>query len=205
MIKYVIGPALTGAAYLAGMIYGSSAEQLVGKPVGTVYSAMAKAAAANARDGEMRFDDGSVVPYSLSYEGTPDQRLLVRMATNGKQAAEADIDFAPQADGQTTLMILRVHADNSVLREAFANTPKARIGYAPDWMLNIAMKAVLKQAAADIEAGKTVGAPVASMGGDPRAGWTDQQRKWADDWQQYNATRPAIDPGQAAQNYLAGQ
>jgi hypothetical protein len=208
MLKYVIGPVLTGVAYLAGSIYGASAEQLIRKPPGEVYSALTQAAAGVAPDSVMRFEDGSSVPYRFSYEGEPDRKLIVRLATKGHQAVETELLFTPQEAGAATLVTLRVHADRTVLREDFAGTPKARLGYAPDWLFNLALKAPLRTAAEMIEKGAPVADPMAPMAGggaDNRAGWTDQQKQWAQEWEQYIATKPAVDPDQAAEDYLSGR
>jgi hypothetical protein len=59
-----------------------------------------------------------------------------------------------------------------------------------------------------IEKGAPVADPMAPMAGggaDNRAGWTDQQKQWAQEWEQYIATKPAVNPDQAAEDYLSGR
>ena len=91
----------------------------------------------------MRFDEGPEVPYKLTIERTPGERLVAHLMLDGRQGAEADIMFTPQDDGDATLMTARVRADRAVLREALAGTSKARLGYAPDWMFNLTLKPLL--------------------------------------------------------------
>ena len=51
-------------------------------------------------------------------------------------------------------MVARIHSDHTVLRTALAGTNKARLAYAPDWMLNLAMRPLLQQLATQIEQAK---------------------------------------------------
>lgn len=205
MLKFVLGPVLIGALYLAGSIYGASADQLVRKDPGTVYAAVYRAIDANAKNGTMRFDGAErPIPYTLQVDGTPDRSINVKVLIEGRQAAEAQTTLTPEDSGQSTLLSVRVDADNAVLREALAGTSKAKLAYAADWMFNIGLKKPLKQLAAEIEQGGAVGA---SMGDylSP-ADWESQlpvnQREQVQEWRQYEATRPTTDPNAAARAYL---
>ena len=154
MLKFLIGPVLMGTGYLAGSYYGSDAEQLVHKSPEVTYAGVEQALDNVRPSGTTFFDGGTPIPYEMKVDHTPDQRLVVTLLFNGQQGAEADITFTPRNDGKDTLIATRIHADRSVLRTALAGTDKARLAYAPDWMLNLTMKPVLKQVAEQIEQGE---------------------------------------------------
>ena len=94
-----------------------------------------------------------------------------------------------------------------MLRTALAGTDKARLAYAPDWMLNLTLKPVLKQVADQIEQGQAATFQGMSEG-EAEAQWennlSDDQKKDVAEWRQYDATRPAVDPNADAQNYANG-
>jgi hypothetical protein len=119
---------------------------------------------------------------------------------------DTSIRLTPQDNGQSTLMTVKVHTDHAALREALAGTPKARLGYAPDWMLNLTARPVLQKLAAQIESGEALGDPM--QGFQSEADWEsslppDQQQK-IQQWRQYDAARPTTDPNADAQRYLSG-
>jgi hypothetical protein len=126
---------------------------------------------------------------------------------NGQQRAEADITFTPRNDGKDTLIATRNHADRSVLRTALSGTDKARLAYAPNWMLNLTMKPVLKQLADQIEQGEAATFQGMSEG-EAEAQWennlSDGQKQDVAEWRQYDATRPAVDPDADAQQHMNG-
>ena len=207
MIKFLIGPVLMGAGYLAGSYYGSDVEQVVHKSPSVTYSAVETALGNVRQSGTTSFDGGTPVPYEMRVEHSLDERLVVTLLFNGQQGAVADIAFAPRNDGKDTLIVTKIHADRSVLRTALAGTDKARLAYAPDWMLNLTMKPVLKQLADQIEQGQA--ATFQGMtDGEAEAQWennlSDSQRQDVADWRQYDATRPAVDPDAAAQQHMNG-
>ena len=203
MLKFLIGPVLTGAAYAAGSYYGADAEQLVHKSPSATYDALDQALENIRTSGMTSFDGGTPVPYEIKVDRTPDQKVVIHLLFSGKQGAEADIDLTPQNDGNSTLMTARIHADRSVLRTALAGTDKARLGYAPDWMLNLSFKPLLQQLAAQIEAGQLARFDGMSEG-EAEAQWennlSDDERNEMAEWRQYDATRPVVDPDAAAQN-----
>ena len=93
-------------------------------------------------------------------------------------------------------MTVRIHSDHAVLREALAGTSKARLAYAPDWMLNLTARPLLRQIAGQIEQGQAVGDPM--HGFQSQADWEaslppDKQRQMQE-WRQYDASRPMTDP-----------
>jgi len=207
MIKFLIGPALMGAGYLAGSYYGLDVEQVVHKSPSVTYAAVETALGNVRQSGTTSFDGGAPIPYEMKVDHTLDERLVVTLLFNGQQGAEADIEFAPRNGGQDTLIVTRVHADHKVLRTALAGTDKARLAYAPDWMLNLTLKPVLKQVADQIEQGQAATFQGMSEG-EAEAQWennlSDDQKKDVAEWRQYDATRPAVDPNADAQNYANG-
>ena len=207
MIKFLIGPALMGTGYLAGSYYGSDVEQVVHKSPDVTYAGVEAALDRVRPSGTTFFEGGAQIPYELKVDRTPDQQLVLRLMFNGQQGAEAEITFTPQEDGKDTLIATKIHADHKVLRTALAGTDKARLAYAPDWMLNLTLKPVLKQVADQIEQGQAATFQGMSEG-EAEAQWennlSDDQKKDVAEWRQYDATRPAVDPNADAQNYANG-
>ena len=205
MIKFLIGPALMGGGYIAGSYYGADAEQLVHKGPSMTYAGVENALSGMRQSGTTSFEGGTPVPYELRIAHELDRSLVVTLFFDGRQGAEADIAFIPQNDGRDTLVTARVHGNREVLRPALAGTSKAKLAYAPDWMLNLAMKPLLTQLAGQIEHGET-----ASIEGmttaDAEAQWeaklTPEQREQVGEWRQYQATRPAVDPSADAKHAL---
>ena len=206
MLKFLIGPALVGAGYVAGSVYGSDAEQLVHKSPTVTYAAVEQALANVLQSGMTFFDGGTPVPYELKVDRTLDQKLVVSLFFSGQQGAEAELTFSPQNDGKDTLVATKIHADRSVLRSALAGTSKARLAYAPDWMLNLTAKPLLKQLADQIEQGES--ADLGMTEGEAEARWesnlSDEDRQRVAEWRQYDATRPAVDPNADAERHANG-
>jgi hypothetical protein len=88
-----------------------------------------------------------------------------------------------------------------------AGTSKARLAYAPDWMLNLTFKPVLQELATQIEQGQAASFEGLSEG-EAEARWesnlTAEQRDEVSQYQQYEATRPAVDPDADARRYESG-
>jgi hypothetical protein len=207
MFKFLIGPVLIGAGYAAGSYYGSDAEQLVHKSPSVTYAAVEQALDNMRQSGTTFFDGGTPVPYALHIDRTLDRKLVVVLLFDGKQGAEADIDFTPQDGGASTLIAARIHGDRNVLRTALAGTSKARLAYAPDWMLNLTFKPVLQQLATQIEQGQSASFEGLSSG-EAEAQWesnlTAEQREQVSEYHQYEATRPMVDPDSDAQGSANG-
>jgi hypothetical protein len=94
------------------------------------------------------------------------------------------------------LLVAKVHSDHAVLRTALAGTNKAKLAYAPDWMLNLSMRPLLRELAQQVEAGGTPaleGLTAADAEAQWEANLTDQQRQGLSEWRQSEATRPAVD------------
>jgi hypothetical protein len=207
MIKLLIGPTLIGAGYLAGSAYGRDAEQIVHKSPSVTYAAVEQALANMRQSGTTSFDGGTPVSYELKIDRTPDQKLVLDLMFNGQKGAEADLDFTPRNDGKDTLMTAKIHANYAVLRPALAGTNKARLAYAPNWMLNLSVQPVLQQLASQIEQGGNAGD--AFQGWSPASGqaqWESnlsaEQRQQVGEWQQYEATRPTVDPDADARRFM---
>jgi hypothetical protein len=207
MLKFLVGPVLVAGGYLAGSVYGRDAEQAVHKSPSITYAAIEQALNNVRPNGTTFFDGGTPIPYELRIDRSLDQHLLVTLLFDGKEGAEADVTFTPQNDGRDTLIAARIHGDRAVLRTALAGTSKARLAYAPDWMLNLSLKPVLQQLAAEIEKGQAASFDALSSA-DAQAQWesnlSTDQREQVSQWQQYQATRPTTDPDADARNYASG-
>jgi len=196
MWKFLLGPALLGAICIFGSIYGADAEQLVHKPPSSVRAAVGEAIA-NARSGTMPLEGGRPLNYELRIDRISDEQMVVTMMMNGKQGAETRLHFAPQNGGKDTLITAKVHTDHAVLREALAGTSKEKLGYAPDWVFNLTIRPLLQKFAEQTEQDEAMGSP-----GDWGAQLSPEQERQMQEWQQYSATRPAVDPNDAARDYL---
>jgi len=196
MWKFLLGPVLLGAVCLFGSIYGADAEQVVHKPPSAVRSAVSQAIA-NARNGTMELEGGQPLNYKLQTDRISDEEMVVTMVMNGKQGAETRLTFTPHNGGKDTLITARVHTDHAVLREALAGTSKQKLGYAPDWVFNLTIRPLLQKFAEQTERGEAMGSP-----GDWGAQLSPEQEREIQEWRQYKATRPTVDPNQAARNYL---
>ncbi len=201
MRKLLIGPALTGIGYLAGSYYGAQAYQIVHKSPDETYSGVSHALDNIPEKGTSQVE-GKAVPYELRIDRQPDRQLIVHVLFGGREGGTTQIDFTPQSDG--TMMTAKAHGDRAVLGEALAGTSKARLAYAPDWMLNLlAVRPLLRQLAQQIETGQQ-----SSIGGmteaDYEAQLPEDQQKQIEAWRQYDASRPMVDPSEDAKNYIQG-
>lgn len=204
MRKLLIGPVLTGVGYAAGSYYGADAEQLVHKSPDVVQAAVEQAV--TDRAGTMQLDNGRAVPYETKVDEPAAGQLVIHVLMDGKQSAQANVSLTPQNGGQGTLIALKIHADRAVLREELSGTSKEKLAYAPDWMLNLTMRPVLQKLAESIEKGDALGDPM--QGFQSEADWEsslppDQQKK-VQDWRQYEASKPTVDPNADAQRYMNG-
>jgi hypothetical protein len=201
MRKLLIGPALTGIGYVAGSYYGAQAYQIVHKSPDETYSGVSHALDNIPEKGTSQVE-GKAVPYELRIDRQPDRQLIVHVLFGGREGGTTQIDFTPQSDG--TMMTAKAHGDRAVLGEALAGTSKARLAYAPDWMLNLlAVRPLLRQLAQQIETGQQ-----SSIGGMTEADYEAQppedQQKQIEAWRQYDASRPMVDPSEDAKNYIQG-
>ncbi len=207
MLKLLIGPILVGAAYAAGSYYGADADQVVHKSPSTTYAAVEQAIDNMPQSGTTFFEGGIPAHNENKVGPSLDQELVVSLLFNGKLGAQADIGFTPRDRGASTLIITRIRANRSVLRQVLTGTSQSRMAYAPDWMLNLTFKPVLQQLATQIEQGQSAQIRELSEG-EAEAQWesslSDEQRTEVAQWRQYDAVRPATDPNTAAQQYLGG-
>jgi hypothetical protein len=202
--KLLIGPVLLAGGCITGSHYGASAEQLVHKEPAAVYAAVEQAV--SARDsGVVQLENGRTISYGLRvHDAMPGERMALQLAMDGKPAGTADIVFTPQNGSKDTLMSVKLHAQGSVIREELAGTSKAKLGYAPDWLLNLTFRPVLQKLAEQMESGAQIGD--AMRGFQSQADWQsslppDKQRQ-IQEWRQYDASRPITDPNADAQRYL---
>ncbi len=206
MHKLLIGPVLMGAGYAAGAYYGSDAEQIVHKQPSEVEAAIEQVVAGR-ESGTLQLEGGKVLPSELKIEDhPPGDPMLVRMSLNGRDAVDTRIRLMAQDNGAATLMAVEVHTNHAVLREALAGTLKAKLAYAPDWLLNLTARPVLQKFAEQIESGEALGDPM--QGFQTQADWEaslpPDQQKQIQEWRQYDASRPTIDPDADARRYLSG-
>ena len=197
--KFLIGPALTGVGWFAGAHYGASAQQLVHKGPDETYLGVAHALDNIPTHGTTSFEGGKPMPYTLNIERDEGRQLVVHVLFDGKEGGRTEIDFTPQ--GQETLMTAKAHGDRAVLSTALAGTDKARMAYAPDWMLNlVAVRPLLKQLGEQIEKGQPV-----AIGGMTQADWEaslpPDEQKQVQDYRQYAASAPTMDPDADAKKY----
>jgi hypothetical protein len=206
MRKLLIGPVLSCAGYAAGAYYGSDAEQIIHKKPEEVQAAIEQLVS-DRESGTMQLSDGKSLPYELKLDDhATGEPLLVRLSLNGREAVDTRIHLTPEANGTATLIAVQVHTDRSVLRDELAGTSKARLAYAPDWMLNLTARPVLQKLAEQIESGEALGDPM--KGFETEADWEAslpaEQQKQIQEWRQYDASRPTVDPNADAQRYLSG-
>jgi len=206
MLKYfLVGPLISVVAYGVGAYYGSDAQQLVNKSPDTVYAALSNMVDGSIeRDAGITRDDGQRIDTDLKLAASePGKSMTMQLLLDGQPGVSADVTLSPQQDGKATLVAVKLHANHAVLRDKLAGSPQARLGYAPDWLLNLTFRPVLKALGEDIE--KEQG--FASLPGfHSQAEWesslpADQQQD-LQRWRQYDATRPTSDPNAAAQNYM---
>jgi hypothetical protein len=204
--KLLIGPALTGAGWLAGSYYGASAEQLVHKRPDETYAGISRAIEAMPQSGVTDIEGGRPVPYEVRVDRALDKQLVVHLLFDGREGARAQIDFTPQgADGKATMVAVRAHGDRAVLGHALAGTSRARLAYAPDWMLNLlTVRPLLKQWARQIENGEQATVPGYPSQADWESSLPPDQQKQVQDYRQYEAAAPTMDPNADAQRYVSG-
>ena len=200
MRKLLVGPALTGVGWIAGSYYGDQAQQLVRKSSGETYEGVSHALD-NIPDKGTSQVEGKAVPYELRVDRQPGRQLIVHVLFGGREGGTTQIDFTPK--GRDTVMTAKAHGDREVLGDALAGTSKARLAYAPDWMLNLlAVRPLLQQLAQQIETGQQ--ASIGMTEADWEAQLPEDQQKQMEAWRQYDASRPTVDPDSDAHNYMTG-
>jgi len=202
MRKLLIGPALTGAGWIAGSYYGAQAEQLVHKSPDVTYEGVSHALDNMPQIGTTSFEGGKPVPFELKVDREPDRKLIVHVMFDGREGGRTEIDFVPQGDGTQTTVTARAHAERAVLTEALAGTSRARLAYAPDWMLNLlTVRPLLQQLAQQIESGEQT-----SIGGmaEQESQLSPDEQRQEQEWRQYDASRPTTNPNADAQRFMNG-
>ena len=205
MWKWFAGPVLLGCGCLAGSVYGRDAEQLVHRKPSDTYAGIEQALDNVPHSGTTHFEGGTPMPYEVRVAPAADNIFHVAVIFGGREGADADIALTPQNGGKDTLITTRIHGDHEVLRLALAGAKNARLAYAPDWMLNLAVRPVLAQLAAQIEQGQTTRIAEFTPA-DAEAQWesnlSDDQRAEVQEWRQYDATRPDTDPDAEASRFM---
>lgn len=184
--------------HLAGSFLADDVRQVVQKRPAVVYDNVSTALANTPMSGTMQLEGGELVPYRLKVDRGPGEHLVVHLMLDGGEAGQIDLSFTPENGGESTLIIAKVASDGKVVREELAGTDKAKLGYAPDWLLNFAFGKSLREAAVEIEKGSFVFDPV----GGGEASMTVEEQQQIDRWRQYEATRPTTDPNAAADAYM---
>lgn len=205
MLKFLLGPVLVGAGYAAGSYYGSDAERLVHKSPSVTIAGFDRALSNLKDSGMTSFEGGKPVRYQVKIDRTAEQKLQVSLVFDGQTGAVANVDFQPADGGASTNVIARIHSNGTVLRRVLVGTSRARLAYAPDWMLNLTFKPLLEQLAGQVERGELAHLDGVSEG-EAEARWesslSDNQRNQVSQLRQDDATRPSNDPDAAAEHYL---
>lgn len=152
----MIGPALLGATHVAGSILCDDVRQVVHKRPAVVYANVSTALANSPKYGTIQLEGGKPVPYRIIVDRSPSERMVVHLMMDGRKAGQVELSFKPENGGEDTLMIAKIDSDGKVVREELAGTDKAKLGYAPDWLLNFAFGKSLREAAEQIEKGSFV-------------------------------------------------
>lgn len=205
MRRLLIGPALTGLGYLTGSYYGADAEQIIHRTPDATYQGVSDWIENMGESGTTSFEGGKPVPYQIKVDRTVDQHLTVHVLFDGKEGATTDLDFIPQDGGNATLVKARAHGDRGVLSSTLSGTAMARMAYAPNWMLNIfTLRPLLQQVGQQIEKGEPGSGDDEQAASQPQPALTPDQEKQQQEWQQYDASRPMVDPDADANRYLNG-
>ena len=207
MIKLLIGPILMCVTWVVGSYYCRDAEQLVHKSPAAVYAALSNMVDGSLeRDASLTRDDGRKVQTDLKLAASdPDKSMTIQLLLDGQPGASADVTLTPQQDGKATLIAVRLHSDHALLRDKLANTSQARLGYAPDWLLNLTFRPVLRALGEDIEKGRGFASVLGSQSeADWEAKLSPDQQHQMDQWRQYESAQPTTDPNADAQKYLNG-
>src|SRR5215210_8165164 len=99
MVKWLIGPVLSAATWLAGSHYGATAEQVVHKSPDVTYARVSQAIDSMPQSGTTHLEGGKPMPYELRVDREPGQRLLLRILFDGREGGRTEILFAPQNGG----------------------------------------------------------------------------------------------------------
>jgi hypothetical protein len=156
MLKFLIGPVLMGAGWVAGSYYGAQVQQFVHKSPLATYEGFSHAIDGLPQSGMTSFDGGTPMTYQLVVDRMPEEQLVVHVMFDGREAGWTRLTFAPQNDGNDTLITATAHSDRQALSNALAGTSRARLAYAPAWMLNLlTLRPQLQQVAGQIERGES--------------------------------------------------
>ena len=158
------------------------------------------------QSGVTDIEGGRPVVYEVRVDRALDKQLVVHLLFDGREGARAQIDFTPRgADGKVTMVAVRAHGERVVLGEALAGTSRARLAYAPDWMLNLlTVRPLLKQWAQQIENGEQATVPGYASQADWESSLPPDQQKQVQDYRQYEAAAPTMNPNADAQRYVSG-
>ena len=202
----VAGVVMAGVALFTGI--GPDAEQVIRKNPRAVYAAFDEGLtqAVDRANMEQSDSDGAA-RFKLRLEREENEQLIVTMTVNDREAGEARLRFSPLKDATETRVTGDIEVNHSVVRDAFANTPNADVAKIPDVAWRLGMNELLKDAANRIEAGMPLADRDFRL---PRSEVQEaseqsaDEERWAARQRQEEATRPAVDPDEAARRYMAG-
>lgn len=129
----------------------SGVEQLVKKDRATVYSAFADAFSEGALGGASQYSNLWHGGMQTFVEKVSDTRLHVITKFDGQTASEVQFTFKPENGGSATLVMANVKVDQSVMRKAFAGTPKEQLGDVPESAYLVGMQRLMAKYAHRIE------------------------------------------------------
>jgi hypothetical protein len=158
------------------------------------------------RSATLTRQDGRKVETALNIANSdPDKSMAIQLTFDRQPGVSAHVTLTPQEGGAATLMAVKLHGNYAVLHDMLAGTKEARLAYAPDWLLNLTFRPVLRALGEDIEKERGF---ASLSGGESQADWEaklspgEQQQVAA--WRRYEAARPATDPNADAQRYMSG-
>ena len=206
---------LMGAACVcgAGGYYalggGHDAAQIVHKDPATVYAAFDSAFSDMVNEGNngRASERGQVSTITK----VPGKSLDIKVEIQGQQAVRLRFGFEPAGSGET-----KTTADIDINQAALRDAIKREHGGndvavppVPDFAVNLAMQKLLTEAAKKIENGEPLETPrstYAMTGSDypssSNYGQTDWSRKYREEQAMRNASKPMLDPDEAARNYM---
>ena len=143
-------------------------EQLVKEDRATVYSAFSGAFSEGALGGASQYSNLWHGGMQTFVEKVSDTTLHVITKFDGQTASEVLFTFTPENGGSATLVMAKVKVDQTVMRKAFAGTPKEQLGDIPESVHRAGMRQLMAKYAHRIETAVALN--------DPSEGWMTSKR-----------------------------